>query len=147
MADTKLQASLGNIAEICIVTPDCKKTIEGYAAMGIGPFTIYEFTEETVQGREWHGKAGDFTLRVAFADVGNVTWEIIQPVGGESLMADYLKQNGNRQGIQHVAFDMKDVPMKQRIGTMADKGIKPASKSTDDEPSATSTNTVADFSL
>jgi hypothetical protein len=129
MAGGQLQAELGNLEEICVVTADGKATIRGYAAMGIGPFKIYDFTEKTVRDRKWYGKPGDFTLRVAFAKLGNVTWEIIQPTGGASLMAEYLTRTGNRQGVQHVAFDMKNVPMKQRREMMAAKGIQPASES------------------
>lgn len=42
--------------------------------------------------RSFRGRSGDFELKVCFAKQGPLTFEIMQPVGGESLMKEFLEQ-------------------------------------------------------
>lgn len=83
---------LGAIAEVCIVSGDHKKTMDGLLQLGIGPFQVFDFTPTTVLERYFRGQEGSFELKVCFAKHGNLTFEIMQPTGGESLMAEYLEQ-------------------------------------------------------
>lgn len=83
---------LGSIAEVCIVSGDHKKTMDGLLRLGIGPFQVFDFTPATVLERYFHGRAGSFELKVCFAKHGGLTFEIMQPTSGESLMAEYLDQ-------------------------------------------------------
>lgn len=83
---------LGSIAEICIVSGDHKKTMDGLLRLGIGPFQVFDFTPATVTERYFRGEAGLFELKVCFAKHGDLTFEIMQPIRGDSLMAEYLDQ-------------------------------------------------------
>lgn len=118
---------LGNIAELCIVSPDVYTTIDGFMKIGIGPFQVFNFTSSTVTGQELYGKQGTdlFRIKVAFAKQGSLAIEIMQPTGGNSPMQTYLDQNGGRQGVQHVAWDMGDEPMEERQRLMKEKGFEP----------------------
>jgi methylmalonyl-CoA/ethylmalonyl-CoA epimerase len=121
-----LSPVLGSITEVCIVTPNYKQTIDGLSQLGIGPFQVFHFNKTTVPRREWRGAAGDFELYVCFAKQGDLVIEIMQPTEGESLMAEYLERNSNREGIQHVAFDMGNIAMPERLGIMKERGFEPA---------------------
>ena len=83
---------LGSIVEICIVSGDHKKTMDGLLQLGIGPFQVFDFTPATVTERYFRGVPGSFELKVCFAKHGDLTFEIMQPMAGESLMAEYLDQ-------------------------------------------------------
>ncbi len=83
---------LGSIAEVCIVSGDHRKTMDGLLQLGIGPFQVFDFTPSTVPERSFRGRAGSFELKVCFAKHGDLTFEIMQPTRGESLMAEYLEQ-------------------------------------------------------
>ena len=83
---------LGAITEVCLVTADHKKSMDGLLRLGIGPFQVFDFTPSTVPERYFRGKSGSFELKVCFAKQGDLTFEIMQPTGGESLMAEYLDQ-------------------------------------------------------
>lgn len=83
---------LGAITEVCIVTPNHKKTMDGLLRLGIGPFQVFDFTPETVPERYFRSKAGDFELKVCFAKHGELVFEIMQPVGGQSLMGEWLSE-------------------------------------------------------
>lgn len=57
-------------AEVCIVTPLHKKTMDSVLPLGISPFQVFGVTPETVPERYFRGKAGHFELRVCFAKHG-----------------------------------------------------------------------------
>lgn len=90
--ETLRSSFLGSIAEVCIVSGDHKKTMNGLLQLGIGPFQVFDFTPTTVPERYFRGQAGTFELKVCFAKHAGLTFEIMQPMGGESLMAEYLDQ-------------------------------------------------------
>jgi methylmalonyl-CoA/ethylmalonyl-CoA epimerase len=76
---------------------------------GIGPFRIVDWPPEgrTDIKKFYHGEPGDFTARMAFAELGPVELELIQPVSGESIWADFLRDHGG--GIHHLRFNVNDI--------------------------------------
>lgn len=113
---------LGKVVEICIVSSDCRKTVSELTKLGIGPFRIFEFNKNTVSDRYFRGQSANFELLVAFADTGDMVWEIMQPVSGPSLMREFLDRRG--EGIHHVAFDCNNVPQKQRREEFGRRGFE-----------------------
>ncbi|GKU21760.1 unnamed protein product [Fusarium langsethiae] len=119
---TQSTSFLGKVVEICIVTSDCKKTILELEKLGIGPFRIFEFNANTVSDRYFRGQPAEFELMVAFADTGDMVWEIMQPVSGPSIMQEFLDRGG--QGIHHVAFDCNHVPQQKRKEEFKKRGFE-----------------------
>ncbi|KAI4223084.1 MAG: hypothetical protein L6R36_005686 [Xanthoria steineri] len=145
---------LGTITEVCIVTPDHRTTMDGLLRLGIGPFQVFDFTPITVPTRRFRGLDGDFELKVCFAKQGDLVFEIMQPVSGKSLMAEWLHEvrfpaiqtaafnssvvarcsltipilmkRNNKEGIQHIAFNCKNIPMTERKREMQARGFPPA---------------------
>ncbi|KAL8751101.1 MAG: hypothetical protein Q9199_006649 [Rusavskia elegans] len=117
---------LGAITEVCIVTPDHQKTMDGLLRLGIGPFQVFDFNSLTVPTRRFRGQEGDFELKVCFAKQSDLVFEIMQPVGGNSLMAEWLHERNNKEGVQHIAFDCKNIPMTERKREMQVRGFEPA---------------------
>ncbi|KAF4945701.1 hypothetical protein FSARC_14382 [Fusarium sarcochroum] len=120
----QLTPFLGKVVEICIVSSDCRKTISELSKLGIGPFRTYEFNASTVSDRQYRGGPAEFELLVAFASVGDIVWEIMQPVAGPSLMREFLDKRG--EGIHHVAFDCHNTPPQQRKEEFYRRGFKVA---------------------
>ncbi|KAF1986669.1 hypothetical protein K402DRAFT_308287, partial [Aulographum hederae CBS 113979] len=114
---------LGKVIEICIVTSDHRKTIDGLLSLGIGPFRIHSFDNTNVIHQTYHGRPASFELTVAFGRQGNVIWEVMEPVSGESIMADFLNKRG--EGIHHVAFDCGNVPVEERQAEFKKRGYRP----------------------
>lgn len=114
---------LGRMVEIAIVTPDHRKTMEGLTRLGIGPWRVYTFDPTTVTDQTYQGKACEFTLKVCFAQHGDMVWELMEPVSGPTIFADYLRDHG--EGIHHVAYDCNDVPLEDRIAEMKRRGFRP----------------------
>ncbi len=94
MAGDKVE--LKSMNHIGIVVKDCDKVIESWSEMfGIGPWTF----------REMGG--GSVKLRVGVAYIGQIRIELIQPVEGKILHADYLEEHG--EGLHHLGFYVDDV--------------------------------------
>jgi catechol 2,3-dioxygenase-like lactoylglutathione lyase family enzyme len=88
---------------------------------GIGPFRVIEWPPD---GRDdmqrfYHGQPGNFTARMAFTEIGPIELELIEPVSGESIWADFLRKRG--PGIHHIRFNTYD--MDSVVNYLAEKGV------------------------
>jgi 4-hydroxyphenylpyruvate dioxygenase-like putative hemolysin len=95
----------GKVFQFGIVVRDMDAAIAYYESLGIGPFKERQgvgATERTVHGRP----ADDMRLRVSTASMGPVQIELMQPVAGQSIPAEYLERHG--EGINHLAFTTAD---------------------------------------
>ena len=113
---------LGQVVEIAIVTRDHQRTMEGLWRVGIGPWRVYSFSPENTTHQTYRGQASPFTLTVCFAQVGTMTWEIIEPVAGPTIFTEFLDRHG--EGIHHVAYDCNNIPFADRIAGFEERGFQ-----------------------
>jgi catechol 2,3-dioxygenase-like lactoylglutathione lyase family enzyme len=102
---------------------------------GIGPFRVIGWPP---QGRTdikkfYYGEPGNFTARMAFTELGPVELELIQPLEGESIWLDFLRDHGG--GIHHIRFNVDDVEPVQKY--LAEKGIVSAQHGSGIRPGTT----------
>lgn len=116
------QSFLGNAIEICIVTRDHKRTIDGLLRLGIGPWKAYTFTPENTTNQTYRGKPAEFSLKVCFAQGPNVVYEIIQPLSGPTIFNEFLDKHG--EGIHHVAYDCHGIPWEERMAGFKERGFE-----------------------
>jgi methylmalonyl-CoA/ethylmalonyl-CoA epimerase len=91
---------------------------------GMGPFRVIDWPPEgrTDIERYYHGQPGAFTARMAFTELGPIELELIQPVSGQSIWGDFLKEKGG--GIHHIRFNVDELdPVREYL---ADYDILPA---------------------
>lgn len=112
---------LGNVVEIGIVARDYRRTMEGFVRLGIGPWRVYTFTPAQVTEQTYRGRRSEFSLKVCFAQAANVIWELMQPLGGPTIMQDFLDRHG--EGIHHLAFDCGNMPWEGRTALFADRNF------------------------
>ncbi|WP_218775537.1 VOC family protein [Oceanobacillus senegalensis] len=92
------------VLQVGVVVKDVNETLKTYAdKYGIGPWKVYEFNKDTVADMSIGGKRVDYAMRLALADVGDVQWELIEPLDDYSDYARFLIEHG--EGIHHVALD------------------------------------------
>ena len=99
-----------DFAQIGVVVEDLDRTIAALSEVfGIGPFRTTEWPPAVRSDfqRFYHDQRGDFTARMAFTELGPVELELIQPLEGASIWADYLNEHG--EGIHHIRFNVSDV--------------------------------------
>ena len=112
---------LGNVVEIAIVTRDHRRTMEGLWRLGIGPWRVYTFSPENVTNQTYRGSPSPFTLKVCFARSGGLAWELMEPISGPSIFAEFLNLHG--EGVHHIAYDCHDLPFEQRIAEFERRGF------------------------
>lgn len=113
---------LGSPIEVAIVTRDYKRTIEGLGRLSIGPWQVHTFNPENTTNQTYYGKPSAFTMKVCFAQMGSMIWEIIEPVSGPTIFADFLELHG--EGIHHVAYDCNNIPFEQRMAEFKRRGFQ-----------------------
>ena len=114
-----------NFVQIGVVVADLEAATRHLSEIfGIGPFRTIDWPPDgrTDIQKFYYGEPADFTARMAFTELGPVELELIQPVEGKSIWADFLRDHGG--GIHHIRFNVDEVdPVREYL---ADKGIVPA---------------------
>ncbi|QXQ06166.1 VOC family protein [Sphingosinicellaceae bacterium] len=113
---------LGKMVETCIVTRDHRRCMEGLWRLGIGPWQVFTFSPENTTDQTYQGRPSEFVLTVCFAEMGDMIWEVIEPVSGDTIFRDFLDQHG--EGIHHTAHDCNDIPFEARLEEFARRGFK-----------------------
>ena len=117
MTDTK-------ISQIGVVVRDLDKTMKHYTdLLGWGPWNVYEHTSPSLHGTHLHGKPAVYSMLCAETMVGDMCYELIQPLEGESIYKEWLEEHG--EGLHHIAVmkpTAKDSEAFKQM--MADDGAK-----------------------
>lgn len=119
--DSRRDPFLGNAVEICIVTPDHKRTMADLWKLGIGPWKVYTFDPSNTTDQTYRGRPCEFTLKVCFAVLDSIVWELMEPISGQTIMGDFLKEHG--EGIHHIAFDCNHIPWQDRLDEFQRRGL------------------------
>ena len=98
--------------QIGVVVADLDRTVKALSEIfGVGPFRLITIPPadraDVRKSYFYHGQPGNFTARLAFAELGPVELEIIQPLSGDSIWADFLKEHG--EGIHHLRFNLSEL--------------------------------------
>ena len=114
-----------NFVQIGVVVADLDQSTRNLSEIfGIGPFRVIDWPPEGRPDIEkfYHGEPGDFTARMAFTELGSIELELIQPISGKSIWADFLREKGG--GIHHIRFNVDEIDPVQDY--LADHNILPA---------------------
>jgi methylmalonyl-CoA/ethylmalonyl-CoA epimerase len=88
--------------QIGIVVRDLDATVRKYAdEYGIGPWQRFEFNPDNAKDFREYGQTVKRSWRLAVAMVGQVQWEVIEPLDDESIYARFLAEKGG--GVHHIA--------------------------------------------
>ena len=93
--------------QIAIVVRDLDAAMRTYVHdYGIGPWEIYEFDPGSVADMREDGEPVERSWRLAITRVGQVQWELIEPLDEESVYARFLAEKGG--GLHHVGVAVPD---------------------------------------
>ena len=98
------------ISQVSLVVRDLDSRMRAYhEAFGWGPWKVYQSDGDVVMHDcEYRGKPGYFNVRWAETFVGDMNFELIQPLGGESPFQDHLDQKGEGIGSIAVMFKTRE---------------------------------------
>src|SRR5215218_10578760 len=89
-------------AQLGIVVRDLEATLRRYEDdYGIGPWQFAQINLGEANNYREYGQPVERSNRSAFATVGQVMWELIEPLDEEGIYARFLAEKG--EGIHHVA--------------------------------------------
>jgi len=93
--------------QVAIVVRDLDAAMRTYVHdYGIGPWEIYAFDPGNVVDLREDGEPVERSWRLAIANVGQVQWELIQPLDEESVYARFLAEKG--EGVHHLGVAVPD---------------------------------------
>jgi methylmalonyl-CoA/ethylmalonyl-CoA epimerase len=109
------------IVQVGLIVRDIEKSIDQYMQV---------FNVETRPGvmetdgpdktdMKYNGQRSEARAKLAFFNMGQVTIELIQPIGGPSTWQEFLDAHG--EGVHHIAFNVKGTP--QVVSFLGGKGI------------------------
>ncbi len=113
---------VGETIQVCVVTRDYQKAMEGLAKLGIGPWRVYTFDAETCTDLTYRGQPADFAMKLCLAFSGAMMWEIVQPLKGQTIYDEFLEAHG--EGIHHIAVDCGGLDWEDRIKAYAERGFQ-----------------------
>ncbi len=127
------QQMFQNFVQLGVIVRDLDRTVKALSEIfGLGPFRFITYPPA---GRDdikltYRGQPGHFSHRIAFANLGPIELEIVEPLDGESGITEFLAQHG--EGIHHIRFNVPDLePVMAHlaahdVGTlMSGSGIRP----------------------
>jgi catechol 2,3-dioxygenase-like lactoylglutathione lyase family enzyme len=108
---------------VSVAVRDMQKAIEFYQSLDIGPFPPLLGPEGKVPltGKTLWGKPAEYELDLRHAEggVGDLVFEVVQPLEGETPIKEFLEKKG--EGIHHIAFFVDD--LEKETAKMAEKGF------------------------
>jgi hypothetical protein len=122
MADASPLIDDADLDQIGIVVNDLQAfTQELSRLFGFGPFRIFEWPLEGVDPQAtYHGQPANFRLLLAFVTVGKIQLEIIQPLEGQNIYSDFLRDHG--PGLHH--FRLTIPGFEKGVEALIGDGIK-----------------------
>lgn len=113
---------VGETIQVCVVTRDYRKTMEGLTATGIGPWRVYTFGPENVTDLTYRGESAEYSMKLCLAFSGAMMWEIVQPLIGPNIYEEFLESHG--EGVHHVALNCDDMDWEARLAEFDKRGFK-----------------------
>jgi catechol 2,3-dioxygenase-like lactoylglutathione lyase family enzyme len=96
------------VAQVAIIVPDLDKAVETYwEKFGIGPWHIYTYGKPLVKAMTYHGRPVEYKMRLALSYFGPMRIELIEPLEGDTVYADFVREHG--YGVHHFGVLVEDM--------------------------------------
>lgn len=96
------------LLQVVLFVKDLKQAMDDYwRSLGIGPWDIYTWEAPLVYDLKHRDSPTQARERLAFAQVGNMEFEIIEHLDGNSFYEDYIKEHG--EGAHQLDFNVQDI--------------------------------------
>ena len=97
------------VYQVAILVPDLMEAIKHfYEDWGVGPWKIFTYGKPTCKETTYYGKPADYQMRLGLSMAGPMRFELIQPLSGDSIYADFIAEHG--YGVHHFGLLVDDMP-------------------------------------
>ncbi len=115
MADSLIES----VDQVAVVVRDLDRAMERYTnEFGIGPWSVYTFSPDWIEDMTFRGKEQGYSMKLALAFVGEMMYELIEPVEGPNSYEEFLNERG--EGLHHLGYFVSDIDA--AIAEMESKG-------------------------
>lgn len=95
------------ITQIGLVVRDAELTAQRcWERYRMGPWRFITFDGDNLSEARVHGRPVEYAMKTAHAWVGDIDWELVQPLDDRSIYAEHLRTKG--EGLHHILFDVDD---------------------------------------
>jgi methylmalonyl-CoA/ethylmalonyl-CoA epimerase len=96
------------ITQVCLIVENLDRVIESYWKLfGIGPWHIYTYGKPLVKKMTYRGKPAEYKMRVALSYIGPLRIELIEPLEGDTIYDEFVKEHG--YGVHHFGVLVEDM--------------------------------------
>ena len=92
--------------QVGVVVRDLDEAVAFYERLGIGPF-VEGPSAHTVERRIYGKPNTEAKVKGRLSQMGNIEFELLQPVAGRTIQADFLDQHG--EGVVHICAHTDDL--------------------------------------
>ena len=119
MADQGLGTNV--ICQVGVIVRDIGRSVEAYSTiLGLPKPPVVVTDEPDFAHTRYRGKPTKARAKLAFFSMGQVSLELIEPVGSPSTWQEFLDERG--EGVHHIAFVVKDTD--QVVQYLEGKGLE-----------------------
>lgn len=95
-----------NINQIALVVEDIEETVRQYKKnFGYGPWSGYVYDSQNVKHLTYRGKPSQAKWKFVMTDVGNLNFELIQPISkGDDIYSEFIINHG--YGLHHLGYNV-----------------------------------------
>jgi methylmalonyl-CoA/ethylmalonyl-CoA epimerase len=105
MSDKGMGADI--ICQVGLIVRDIERSAEAYSrVLGMPKPEVIVTDGPEIAHTRFRGEPTDARARLAFFDMGQISLELIEPIGGPSTWQEFLDEKG--EGVHHIAFSVKD---------------------------------------
>jgi catechol 2,3-dioxygenase-like lactoylglutathione lyase family enzyme len=117
--------NLEAVCQIAIVVKDIDQAAKRYAdVFGVPVPSVMETASEDETHIRYHGQPTPARAKLAFFKMGQISLELIEPIGGPSTWQEFLDRHGD--GVHHIAFRVKG--MEDVLTYLNGKGLPTAQR-------------------
>lgn len=108
MTENPLPFLKNGVTQVALIVPDLDQAVEMYwKTFGIGPWHIYTYGKPLVKHMTYHGEPAEYKMRIALGYLGPTRIELIQPLEGDTVYADFVREHG--YGVHHFGVLVDDM--------------------------------------
>ena len=108
------------ICQVGLIVRDIERSLEAYSQVfGLPKPEVILTGGQEVSHTRYRGEPTDARAKLAFFNMGQVSLELIEPIGGPSTWQEFLDERG--EGVHHIAFFVEDTD--QVVALLEGNGI------------------------
>jgi catechol 2,3-dioxygenase-like lactoylglutathione lyase family enzyme len=95
------------VCQVGLIVRDIERSAEAYSRVfGMQNPEVIVTDGQEISHAKYRGEPMDARAKLAFFNMGQITLELIEPIGGPSTWQEFLDRQG--EGVHHIAFFVED---------------------------------------